>query len=526
MRTLETDVLIVGSGFGAAAPALRLSRAGFRVLLVEKGPEIDPSRDLRQTQDPRYLMRYIKGLAGDRLNLTYAEGLGGGSAFYEMVSLRAPSIAFEQTDGHGRRLWPQSLDRKTLDPYYDLAERMLQVEQIPIGEIPKTGLVFAQMMKNLGYSCDRARYAVRGCVGSGYCVSGCVFGAKQSLHVNYLPQARAAGAVIECSLEVLSIRTIEEIRATPREGSLHSIPHRYEVLCRRTEGDREETRVRARLVILAGGTVGTASLLLRSRRALRLLSRHVGRNIAFNGSVKAVGMLPDHLPDGDLFVGRTHPGMISYDFLQSHGVTVSGAKVLPIQLIAGARLSRPGADPRYSYWGQSNVDLMKRARRRMMILYAIGLAPPVASISMHEEDEKPRVHLDVNGDLSAYYQRTEHLLESILTRNGCRLLRAEFLDREGTPYPGVHFSTAHQTGSCRMASSPREGVCDDSGEVFHYPGLYISDGAAIPSSLAVNASLTILANAERIAAGIVDRHRPRTAAGIGLRPAQELLRPM
>jgi len=46
-------------------------------------------------------------------------------------------------------------------------------------------------------------------------------------------------------------------------------------------------------------------------------------------------------------------------------------------------------------------------------------------------------------------------------------------------------------------------VVNAAGQVFDYPGLYISDGSVIPSSLAVNTSLTILANAERIAAGIV-----------------------
>jgi cholesterol oxidase len=49
-----------------------------------------------------------------------------------------------------------------------------------------------------------------------------------------------------------------------------------------------------------------------------------------------------------------------------------------------------------------------------------------------------------------------------------------------------------------MADSPSNGVVDATGEVFHYPGLYIADGSAIPSSLAVNPYLTILANAERV----------------------------
>lgn len=74
MRTIETDVVIVGSGFGAAAPALRLSEAGFKVVMIEKGPRIEAPGDFRQTQDPEYLLRYLKQLSGERISLTYAEG--------------------------------------------------------------------------------------------------------------------------------------------------------------------------------------------------------------------------------------------------------------------------------------------------------------------------------------------------------------------------------------------------------------------------------------------------------------------
>ena len=61
------------------------------------------------------------------------------------------------------------------------------------------------------------------------------------------------------------------------------------------------------------------------------------------------------------------------------------------------------------------------------------------------------------------------------------------------------------TGSARMAKRFEDGVIDYNGEVFNYPGLFVSDGAAVPTSLAVNSSLTILANAERIASGLVKR---------------------
>jgi len=495
MQTVHTDVLIIGTGFGAAAPALRLAEAGARVVMVEKGPKVQTS-DFRQTSDPQYLLKYIKGAPGDHLSLTYAEALGGGSGFYEMVSLRAPSLVFDQVDAQGQRLWPRGLDRRELDPYYDVAERMLHVSQIPLDEVPKTGLVFARLMKNLGYSVDRARYAVRGCQGSGFCVTGCIYGAKQSLFLNYLPQAVAAGAEIETDLEALSIEP------------LAAAPYRYQVLCRGHTGGRDHVRFVAKIVVLAGGTVGTARLLLRSRGNLPFLSEHVGRNIAYNGSVKVAGLLPDSFPDTDMFTGRTHPGMISYELLESHGITVHGVKALPLMIVSAARMRLDGDGANPAWWGQPNVELMRQMRHRMVVLVAFGLTPPGARLDMAEGAEA-RVSLPMTEPLQRYHADTRRLLESILVRNGCRLVQTEFLDKDLAPEAGVHFSTAHQVGSCRMADTRSAGVVDGDGEVFGYPGLYVSDGAAIPSSLSVNTSLTILANAERIAVGVRERYRLR-----------------
>ena len=498
MKTVRTDVLVIGTGFGAAAPALRLAQAGASVVMIEKGPKLQTA-DFRQTSDPKYILKYLKGISGDHLRLTYAEALGGGSGFYEMVSLRAPTLAFEQLDEAGRLLWPAGVDRPALDPYYALAERMLHVAQIPIEEVPKTGLVFAQLMKNLGLSVDRCRYAVRGCQGSGFCVTGCVHGAKQSLFLNYLPQAVAAGANIETDLEALAIQPIGGIRWR-RGCALRELPYRYRVTARRRGGSGDLIVFVARVVILGGGTVGTAKLLSASRPYLPLLSEHVGRNIAYNGSVKVAALLPDGMPDADMFTGRTHPGMVSYQFLGSHGITVHAVKALPLMLVSAAHLGLHG-----DFWGAKNVELMRQVRHRMIILDAFGLTPPGGALQVVAGDAT--VSLPLTARLRAYHAETKRLLESILERNGCRMVETDFLDASFLPHDDIHFTTAHQVGSCRMADSKEQGVVDASGEVFGYPGLYVSDGAAIPSSLAVNTSLTILANAERIAAGLIDRYR-------------------
>lgn len=508
MQPVEVDALVVGSGFGAAAPALRLTEAGYRVAVVEKGPDLDPDRDLKQTQDPRYIRTYLKSLQGDRLGITYAEALGGGSAFYEMVSLRAPSRAFSQTDRRGRRLWPSGLARTGLDPYYDRAEQMLHVEQIAAEEIPRSGLVFALLLKNLGYSCERARYAVRGCVGSGYCVTGCVFGAKQSLHVNYLPAARAAGCQFMCGLEAVSVRPLGDTGGPLEPGPLQRSPLRYEVACRSVDMPAHSRLFRARAVFLAGGTVGTAALLLRSRPFLPALSRHVGRNIAYNGSVKVAGLLGDHIPDGDMFTGRSHPGVVSYEFLESDGIVLTSAKPLPLQAVAAARLQLDGDDGSGQWWGREHGELMRQFRRRVLVLVAFGLTPSGGVLRL-DPAGKPQLRLSIDGEVERYYERARSLLRSLFERNGCRPLVTDFVDTKGQLRPKPYFSTTHATGSCRMADDVRDGVVDAKGEVFGYPGLYVSDGAAIPGSLAVNSSLTILANAERTASLFLERHPAR-----------------
>ena len=375
----QTDVLIIGTGFGAAAPALRLAQAGLRVTMIEKGPRIATS-DFRQTQDPRYLMRYLRSLSGDNLGLTYAEALGGGSGFYEMVSLRAPSRVFDLHDTGGAPLWPGAITRQTLDPFYDIADRMLHVEQIAPDLVPKSGLVFARMMKNLGYSCERARYAVQGCLGSGFCVSGCVYGAKQSLLVTYLPQAVEAGATIETDLDAESVRPLVSGDELAREGAIREVPCRYEVVCRhKTTGERRVYQ--ARLVILGGGALGSARLLMASQAALPGLSRQLGHNIAFNGGVKAAGILPDEFPDGDMFKGRSHPGMISYEFLASRGITIAAAKPLPVQVVAGAQLRMEGDRREHAWWGEANEQLLRVMRHRMMVMLALGMTPPAGRLT-------------------------------------------------------------------------------------------------------------------------------------------------
>ncbi|MCK7529203.1 MAG: hypothetical protein MZV64_72445 [Ignavibacteriales bacterium] len=50
-------------------------------MLIEKGDNITPESDFKQTMDPKYLLKYIKSLKGDGIQFTFAEGLGGVQVF-------------------------------------------------------------------------------------------------------------------------------------------------------------------------------------------------------------------------------------------------------------------------------------------------------------------------------------------------------------------------------------------------------------------------------------------------------------
>ena len=69
--------------------------------------------------------------------------------------------------------------------------------------------------------------------------------------------------------------------------------------------------------------------------------------------------------------------------------------------------------------------------------------------------------------------------------------------------------TVHPLGGAPMGRHAGEGVCDEYGEVFGFPGLYVLDGSLLPGPVGANPSLTIAAVADRGCTHILERRPPR-----------------
>jgi len=96
-----------------------------------------------------------------------------------------------------------------------------------------------------------------------------------------------------------------------------------------------------------------------------------------------------------------------------------------------------------------------------------------------------------------------HKLESLLGVIGAHpvLLEHSLYLGKDIPING----TAHQAGTCRFGPDPKTSVLDLSCKAHQLDNLYIADASFFPSIGAVNPTLTIIANALRVADHIKGR---------------------
>lgn len=495
----DFDVVVIGSGFGGAAVACRLAQAGRTVAILERGREYPLGQgDWRTTGHGTRTKRHGHFLIdqGDGMNVIRGIGVGGGSLHYFGVRLRVYPEIFESAR------WPHEITRKVLDPYYDLVGDMIPAQPIranPVAGLPARGIAFqaaAEATRRAQGKPEWVPLAVHGdpdpvqtpagvpvtrCVYCGDCILGCPssesfegnVNARELLTLNYLAVARNHGA------RIFPEHFVQELKKSG-EG--------FEVLF--TVGDHDEpqpedlgpvARVRAQQVVLGAGTLGSTEVLLKSRRNFPSLSPQLGQNFSGNGDFiyarterTALDLQPK---SGPLIV-------VGADFsTRDHKIYIEDLGAVPI---LGSIL------------GVEKGRVPVRGRYEMRYL---GMGTDASNGVLTLKDGKVWVEWDPDASLPLYREQQAALREMSQQLNGAYADPPSF-----DPVTGKGLLTAHPLGGCVMGDTIEQGVVDPKGQVWGVEGLFVADGAIVPSALGKNPSYTISALAERVAFWMIHGH--------------------
>jgi cholesterol oxidase len=509
--TLDYDVIVIGSGFGGSATALRLTEKGYRVGVLEAGRRFTDDALPKNSWDlSAFLWAPILGCFGiQRMSLLKdvmvlsGAGVGGGSLVYGNTLYEPPQHFY--TDSH----WQHITDWRTeLAPFFDLARRMLGVVDspttTPVDEIMRdvanelgVGSTFRPTQVGVflgqpGVEVDDPFFGGvgprrRGCIQCGACLSGCRHGAKNTLLLNYLYLAERGGAVVHPLTTVRTVRPLADGRYavdTVRSGTL----------------PRGRRTFVARHVVFAAGTLGTQRLLHRMRDDGQLprLSARLGELTRTNSEAilaarafrRDVDFTPGLAVTSSFFPdAQTHVEGLRY----GRGSNAMG--LLSTALVDGDRR------PRWLGWIAENLR---------------NFGVTLRNLSLRHWSEQSIV---------ALVMQTRDNSITCYTRRGLFGRRLTSKQGHGEPNPswipaghdavrriasriGGHpfgawssiFNiplTAHFLGGAVIGDSADSGVIDPYHRIYGHPGLHVVDGAAVSSNLGVNPSLTILAQAER-----------------------------
>ena len=512
----EYDAIVVGSGYGGGVAASRLARMGLRVAVIEQGRRWRPG-DFPTTIKARRKTARLAGLAprvgdptglyslsvGKGMTVFAATGLGGGSLINAGIALRPDRARLRQAG------WPAAvLDDGLFEQGIKRAEAMLGV--VPVPEPERFGKYAGMERAAAAAGCQLkrpamtithspgnnaagvAQYACRQC---GDCWSGCNVGAKNTVGLTYIVDAVDHGADVFCEA---------------RADAIDKVDGGWRVRVKDLAGAGEVRAVRAPIVALAAGTLGTNEILLRAKRDGLALSDRLGRNFSANGDdlvfaselptpVHAVATgYPSQAPRATPMVGPHSMAAIDLGdergpmWLHDGTMLTMMAALAPFKELLRLRLARAWR----MFRGGAHGDELSRTQ----VFYIVSHDDASGVLRL----SKDQVIVDWPG----YSKAPERLWAEQKARAVIEKMGGTF---QPNPFALTVFGgnriIAHPLGGCGMGETAATGVISPDGQVFDpasgdgpaavHRGLYVLDGAAIPTSVGVSPLLTISALAER-----------------------------
>src|SRR6476661_3915112 len=522
----DYDVLIIGSGFGGSVSALRLTEKGYRVGVLEAGPRYADDEFAKTSWNLRKFLWMPKlGCYGiQRIHLLrnvmilVGAGVGGGSLNYANTLYVPPDPFFDD------RQWAHITDwRAELMPHYEQAQRMLGVVTNPtftdadrimkeVAEDMGVGDTFVPTPVGVFFGLDGEKTPGKtvpdpyfggagpertGCLECGACMTGCRYGAKNTLLKNYLGLAEKAGA------EIIPMTTVTGLE----QGS----DGLWKVRTARTGLlPRKRRTFTASHVVLAAGTYGTQKLLFKMRDKgklpklsdkLGVLTRTNSESIVGAGRLKVSDDLD--LTHGVAITSSIHPTADTHVEPVRYGKGSNAMGLLQTLMTDGT--GPLGTDvPRWKQLFQ-NAENDPKGTLRLLNPRRWSERTMIALVMQH-----------LDNSITTFTRKTKFGFRMMDSKQGHgepnptwipagNEVTRRIAEKIGGVAGGTWSElfniplTAHFLGGATIGDSVQTGVIDPYQRVYNYPTLSVHDGASISANLGVNPSLSITAQAERAA---------------------------
>lgn len=486
----RVPALVIGSGYGGAVAALRLTRAGVDTHIVEMGRAWDtPGPDgkvfsgilspdkrstwLSDTTDQpvsnfmgfginKKIDRYVGVLESEKfagIKVYQGRGVGGGSLVNGGMAVTPKRDFFEQ-------ILPTIDADQMYSTYFPRANSTLGVNHIdeawfettPWYQFSRVGRKTAQrsgytttFVPNV-YDFEYMKREAAGTVPRSALAGEVIYGnhaGKRSLDKTYLAQAAATGR-----LTITTLHRVTAVEPAATGGgyqvTMEQINEQGGVIATKT--------VNADRVFFAAGSVGTSKLLvsMKAQGKLPNLSSQVGEGWGNNGNIMFARA--NHMWDATGRQQSTMPAMGIDNWADPTASIFAEIAPLPAGLETYASL----------YLAITNNP--ERARFRYN--------PATGKVDLDWQASQNQIGIDM----------TKRVFDKINKKEGT-IYRTDLFGVYKTW--GDHL-TYHPLGGCVLGRAT-----DDHGRLHEYPGLYVMDGALVPGNVGVNPFVTITALAER-----------------------------
>lgn len=498
------DVLIIGSGHAGGMAAKVLTEKGARCLMLNAGPVADVVHDAERK--PAYELPYRGFRPPGKVEHVFQSNefnanvwvdekevpytfdpahpynwvrvrlFGGRSLFWSRQSFRLSDYEFKARshDGFGDD-WP--ISHAELSPFYSRVEDIFQVcgamdgpPQMPDGNFILDKDPWSDSMRRFTAAGKRLNMPIckpRRALGRN--------GLASSVNL-LLPDAEKTGKLTSVANAVVRELTVD--KATGRPNGCHFVDRL----------SQREMTVKARVVVLAAGTLESTRLLLNSNigNSSGLVGRYLMDQIYGAGMVCSVpearsGRSNTKLMGGGAIVPRfRNINSKSNSFLRGYALNVTS--------------STGGLDPRnFAAYGaelQHKLDEYHGSGFHMTIMgEVLGRYENHVRIDKEKVDAWgiPVLHVETS------YTDNEYAMAEDAVDVGCEIAEAagfEVLSRNNVPNPPGY--SIHEVGTCRMGDDPKRSVLNRWNQSHDHKNLFVVDGSAFTSSGWQNPTMTIL----------------------------------